>query len=396
MWIIRFRFYGVMAEDTSDQEKTEPATPRRLEKAREEGQVARSRELTTFMLLAAGLGGLWGMGNTLAQQLGVAMEQSFLFERGQALEIERMLSNTWELGENALMGLVPFFLLMVVVALAAPMMLGGLLISTKSLTPKFSKLNPAKGLKRMLSAQAMAELAKVITKALVIGSVLFGFLASAVPEFIALMELSIEKALHGGLMLVAQACGLMILALFAPVVIDVPYQLWNHAKQLRMTKEEVKQEMKESDGDPQIKARIRAQQQAMARKRMMANIATADVVVTNPTHFAVALKYDEKSHTAPRVVAKGCDAVAMRIRELADEHKVPMLEAPPLARALYRHVDLEREIPSELFTAVAEVLAWAFSLKRAAGHRGPAMPKPVDLPVPESMSEIAGGRDEQQ
>ncbi len=385
-----------MAEDTSDQEKTEPATPRRLEKARVEGQVARSRELTTFMLLAAGLAGLWGMGATLAQQLGVAMEQSFLFERGQALEVERMLSNTWELGEHALMGLIPFFLLMVVVALAAPMMLGGLLISTKSLTPKFSKLNPAKGLKRMLSAQAMAELAKVITKALVIGSVLFGFLASAVPEFIALMGLSIEKALNGGLMLVAQACGLMILALFAPVVIDVPYQLWNHAKQLRMTKEEVKQEMKESDGDPQIKARIRAQQQAMARKRMMSNIATADVVVTNPTHFAVALKYDEQSHSAPRVVAKGADAVAMRIRELADEHKVPMLEAPPLARALYRHVDLEHEIPTELFTAVAEVLAWAFSLKRAAAHRGAAMPKPVDLPVPESMSEIMDGRDEER
>lgn len=375
-----------MADATEDQEKTESASPRRLEKAREDGQIARSKELTTFLLLAGGLGSLWGMGGALYGQLGQVMEQAFLFDRSQAFEVESMLSKSWVLGERALQGILPFFLVMVVVALLSPMLLGGLLISSKSLKPQLSKLNPMKGLKRMFSSQAVAELAKVIVKAVGFGSVLVFFMTSNIPAFIALMGQPIQQALANALSLVVQACGSMILALFAVVIIDVPYQLWHHAKQLRMSKEEIKRENKESDGDPQVKGRIRAQQQAMARQRMMANIPTADVIVTNPTHYAVALRYEESGMSAPRVVAKGADAVAMRIREMGQEHGVPLLEAPPLARALFRHVDIEHEVPEQLYTAVAEVVAWALSLKRSKYTGADAVQKPSNLSVPESLA----------
>lgn len=379
-----------MAETQEDQEKSEPATPRRLEKAREEGQVARSRELTTWLLLLAGVASLWSLGTRFYGQLGLVMEQSFLFERQQVFEDGPMLSHVYEQGGRALMALLPLFLLMVMVAIAAPLLLGGWLFSAKSLQPKFSKLNPVKGLKRIFSSQALVELAKVLAKVLLLGLVGALFMLSHLREFMALMHQSIQAALAHTVSYAAGACGLMVLTLIGVVLIDVPYQLWSHFKKLRMSKEEVKKEHKESDGDPLVKAKIRSQQQAMARKRMMNKIGDADVVVTNPTHYAVALQYLEGRMAAPRVVAKGAGAVAQAIRERAAGHKIPMLEAPPLARALYRHVDLEQEVPGELYTAVAEVLAWAFALKRAQ-RSGSAVPeKPSALQVPDGMDMVAG------
>lgn len=375
-----------MADDTDDQEKTEAATPRRLEKAREEGQVARSRELATFMLLLGGVSGLWVMGPLLYNRLGMVMEQSFLFERRQAFDTTVMLSHAGELGLRMVFALLPLFLLLVMIALAAPMLLGGWLISAKSLQPQFNKLNPIKGLKRLFSSQALAELLKAVAKALLVGGVAVLFLIAKRGEFIALMDQPVSMALAAGLRLAAQACGLMVLSLVVVVMIDVPYQLWSHAKKLRMSREEIKREHKESEGDPQLKGRIRSQQQAMARSRMMSQVPGADVIVTNPSHYAVALRYEESAMGAPRVVAKGADAVAARIRELAGEHRVPMLQAPPLARALYRHVDLDQEIPGPLYTAVAEVLVWAMQLKRAQQEGGPAPRPPAELPIPESLA----------
>lgn len=375
-----------MADDTDDQEKTEAATPRRLDKAREEGQVARSRELSTFLLLFGGVGGLWSMGPMLYDRLGLLMEQSFLFERRQAFETTAMLVHAGELGQRVLFALLPLFLLLVMIALAAPTLLGGWLISAKSLQPQLSKLNPIKGLKRLFSSQALAELVKAIAKASLVGTVAVTFLMAKRGEFIALMDQPVPMALAAGLRLAAQACGLIVLSLVVVVMIDVPYQLWSHAKKLRMSREEIKREHKESEGDPQLKGRIRAQQQAMARNRMMSQVPDADVIVTNPSHYAVALRYDESQMGAPRVVAKGADAVAGRIRELAEEHRVPLLEAPPLARALYRHVDLDREIPGPLYTAVAEVLVWAMRLKRARREGGLSPEPPVELTVPEALA----------
>ncbi len=380
-----------MADDSSsDEEKTEEPTPRRLEKAREEGQVARSRELSTFMLLMGGVVGLWTMGSLLYSHLGLAMEQAFLFDRGIVFDTARMMAHVWSMGSQVLTALLPLFLLLTVLALVSPALLGGWLISGKSLKPQLSKLNPAKGLKRLFSSQALAELAKAIAKSVLVGSVGLGFLWLKRGELMALMDQPVELALFHALQLAAACCGLIVLSLVIVILIDVPYQLWSHNKKLRMTKDEIRKEHKESDGDPQVKARIRQQQQAMARGRMMSKVPEADVIVTNPTHYAVALSYRDGEMGAPRVVAKGADAVAARIREVGEEHGVPRLEAPPLARALYRHVDLDREIPAELYTAVAEVLAWAFRLKQVRREGGDAPDTPNDLPVPAEMDEVAG------
>ncbi|WP_373332626.1 flagellar biosynthesis protein FlhB [Thiopseudomonas alkaliphila] len=379
-----------MSEESSDEEKTEAATPRRIEKAREEGQVARSRELTTFLMLLAGLIGLWSMGDVLYAQLGLVMERSFTFERQQAFDGKVMLMHVLMLGKDTLLTLVPLFLLLVVVALVAPAALGGWLVSAKSLVPKLSKLNPIKGVKRIFSTQALAELGKAIAKSVLVGSVAIFFLIAKLGELMSLMDQPLTQALTNALKLIAQACGLMVLTLIVVVLIDVPYQLWSHAKKLRMTKEEIKREHKESDGDPHIKARIRSQQQAMARNRMMSKVPEADVIITNPTHYAVALNYQDGKMAAPIVVAKGAGVVAARIRELGQEHAVPILSAPPLTRALYHHVDLEQEIPMELYTAVAEVLAWAFQLRRVQAEGGEAPTMPQDLPVPTEMTEPKG------
>ncbi|HET7267217.1 MAG TPA: flagellar biosynthesis protein FlhB [Oleiagrimonas sp.] len=377
-----------MADSNDDQEKTEQATPQRLEKAREEGQIARSRELTTFLLLGAGLLGLWSMGSILSRGLGSVMEHAFVFDRGQAFDTRVMLAHVYAMGGHSLFAAVPLFLLLMVVALVSPMLLGGWMISAKSMAPKLSKLNPAKGLKKMVSSQLPIEILKATAKSLLVGGVGMVYLYDHRGDLVALMGLPVDAAMGRSMHQVVVACGLMILALIVVVLIDVPYQLWSHAKQLRMSKDEIKREHKETEGDPHVKGHIRAQQQAMARGRMMSKVPDADVIVTNPTHYAVALRYDEAKMAAPRVVAKGASTIAARIREIGHEHAVPMLEAPPLARALYRHVDLDHEIPGALYSAVAEVLVWAMRLKRVQTDGGDAPPRPDDLSVPEGMDVI--------
>ncbi|MBK5939749.1 flagellar biosynthesis protein FlhB [Halochromatium roseum] len=375
-----------MAEDQgNDQEKTEEATPRRLEKAREEGQVARSRELSTFMLLLVGVGSFWAGGAMIYDQLGLIMEQAFLFERREALEVMPMLVKATDLVERSLYVMLPVFLLLTLAALVAPVLLGGWLVSAKSLQPQLSKLNPVKGIKRVLGVQALVELAKAIAKSVLVGSVAVAFLMAHRGHYMDLMDQPIQQALANTLELAVMASGLMVLALLVVILIDIPYQLWSHSKKLRMTKEEVKREHKESDGDPQIKARIRQQQQAMARGRMMTKVPEADVIITNPRRYAVALRYDEQGMSAPRLIAKGVDQVAARICELGDTHGVPRLEAPPLARALYRYVDLDAEIPMALYTAVAEVMAWAFQLRHFHRKGGLPPPQPQQLPIPKEL-----------
>ena len=378
-----------MADNNEDQEKTEAATPRRLEKAREDGQTARSRELSTFVMLLGGVIALWLSGGMLYGRLGMMMEQSFVFERAQAFDGTVMLMHAGSLGAQTLVSLLPLFLLLLVAALAAPMLLGGWLFSAKALRPQFSRLNPLKGLKRIFSARALAELGKVVATARLLGAVLVAFLQVRVEDFMILMQLPLSVALARALELAAAACGLMVLALLVVAGMDVPYQLWDHGSKLRMSREEIKREHKDSEGDPRIKARLRAQRQDMARRRMMSKVPEADVIVTNPTHYAVALRYEEGGMAAPRVVAKGTDAVAATIRELGLRHGVPLLEAPPLARALHTLVDLDHEIPAPLYAAVAEVLAWAFRLKRARGTGEDAPPPPRELDVPEGLGKLS-------
>ncbi|MEE1921404.1 flagellar biosynthesis protein FlhB [Pseudomonas sp. 148P] len=375
-----------MAE-TSSEDRTEAATPRRIEKAREEGQVPRSRELSTFIMLLAGIAGLWGMGGHLYDRLGGIVEQALLFDRAQLFDTSRMLGTCWSLGQSALLALVPFFALMVFAALAAPALIGGLVITGGALRPRFSRLDPISGMARLFSVQVPVELAKAIAKTALIGTVLYLFLDAHLGQLLGLPRLPPQQALAALLGLTAKSCATCVGALIVVVGMDTPYQLWTYARNLRMTKEEIRQEHKNSDGDPHVKARIRRLQQARARRRMMSKVPRADVVVTNPSHFAVALSYRKDKDGAPRVIAKGADAVALRIREIALEHDLPILEAPPLARALYFHVDLDRLIPMELYTVVAEVVAWAIRLKRVSEYGGPPPPAPHNLNVPEGMDQ---------
>ena len=376
-----------MAEE-SDLEKTEPASPRRLEKAHEEGQVVRSRELATFVMLSTGLGSLWASGAMMASHLGTALRGSLEFERASVFDASRMLSQAGSTLVHALQALAPLLAAMLVAALVAPMLLGGWLLSANSLMPKFSKLNPVAGLGRMFSVETLAELVKTMLKSLLVGSMAWWVISGNLPVIMSLMGEPVHEALAHTLQLVAQTCALIIGSLLLVAGIDVPYQLWSHHKKLRMSREDLRQEQKESDGDPQVKAQIRRQQQQMARRRMMSEVPKADIIVTNPTHFAVALKYSDQSMRAPRVVAKGSDLVALRIRELAQAHHIPVLEAPPLTRALYRHTRLDAEIPMALYAAVAEVLAWAYQLGHQAKEGGDMPPTPTNLPVPESLDSM--------
>jgi flagellar biosynthetic protein FlhB len=373
-----------MAEE-SDLEKNEPASPRRLEKAREEGQVARSRELATFVMLATGIGSLWVTGAMLGDHFGSALRNGLQFERASAFDASHMMAQAGTVVLHGLQALMPILVMMLVAALVAPMLLGGWLLSAKSLAPKFSKLNPVAGIGRMVSAESLAELLKTIVKSLLIGGIAWWVISGNLDAIMALMSESVNDALPHALRLVAGSCALIVGSLLLVVAIDVPYQLWSHHRKLRMSREDLRQEQKESDGDPQVKAQIRRQQQQMAKRRMMAEVPKADIIVTNPTHFAVALKYMDKEMRAPRVVAKGTDLVALRIRALAEEHHIPILEAPPLTRALYRHTQLGSEIPVALYAAVAEVLAWAYQLQRQTSEGGAVPPMPHDLPVPESL-----------
>jgi len=373
-----------MAEE-SDLEKTEPASPQRLEKAREEGNVPRSRELSTFVLLGAAGAGLWLTSGSLGATMRGALAQGLHFDRATAFDPSHMLARAGLMAFESLLALAPLFGLMMIAAVAGPLMLGGWLLSTKSLAPKFDKLDPIAGIGRMFSFQSLSELIKALAKSLLIGGVAWLVIMGNMDEVSALMAQSERAALPKMIGLVAHNCVLIAASLLLVALIDVPFQLWSYYRKLRMSREDLRQEHKESEGDPHIKAQIRRQQQQMARRRMMAEVPKADIVVTNPTHFAVALKYVDNEMRAPRVVAKGSDLVAARIREIARENKVAILEAPPLTRALFKHTKLGDEIPAGLYTAVAEVLAWVYQLKRWQAEGGEAPRTPSDLPIPKSL-----------
>ncbi|MGK6307198.1 flagellar biosynthesis protein FlhB [Variovorax sp. DT-64] len=371
--------------DESDLEKTEPASPRRLEKAREEGSVARSRELVTFVLLATAVAGLWALSGPLGRDFQASFSHGLRFERAAAFDTSFMLTQAGLLTMQALIAMAPLMGMLVLAALVAPLMLGGWLFSTQALGPKFDKLDPIAGIKRLFSTQSLAELFKALAKSLLIGGVAWLVIMDGMDEVNALMAQSERAALPQMVLLVARNCALITAALLLIALVDVPWQLWSYYRKLRMSREDLRQEHKESEGDPHLKAQIRRQQQQMAKRRMMSEVPKADIVVTNPTHFAVALKYVDGDMRAPRVVAKGTDRVAERIREIAKENKVAILEAPPLTRALYKNTRLGDEIPAGLYTAVAEVLAWVYRLKRWQAEGGEAPRTPGDLPIPQDL-----------
>jgi flagellar biosynthetic protein FlhB len=371
--------------DESDLEKTEPASPRRLEKAREEGDVPRSRELATCTILLAAGGGLWMYGERMVDQISRMLAGGLTLEREQAFDMSLLLAANSARVANVLLASAPVALLLLAVALASPLLIGGWLFSGKALMPNFNRLNPFSGLANMVSTHALVELGKAIAKTVLVGAVAWAVISHHMDEVMALALEPIKtgSAHLGHLLLVSFLSIVGALVLIAAV--DAPYQMWQYAKKLMMSREDVRQEARESDGNPEIKAKIRAQQREMARRRMMSEIPTADVVVTNPTHYAVALKYADGRMRAPRVVAKGAGEIAAKIRAIAAENNVPLLEAPPLARALFKHAELGDEIPETLYTAVAEVLAYVFQLKSWRQHGGVAPELPEALGVPPEM-----------
>jgi flagellar biosynthesis protein FlhB len=373
-----------MSEE-SDLEKTEAASPRRLEKAREDGDVARSRELVTLVMVGAGIAGIWLTAGSLSTTFGGALQHGLQFDRNSAFDSSHMLAQAGSMVLEGLLAIAPFLGMMLLAALVGPLLLGGWLFSTKAIGPNFGKLNPLAGIGRMFSTQSLAELTKALAKSLLVGIVAWWVISAHIGDMVALMGEPAHRALPHAIRMVVADCAVIAASLVIVAMIDVPWQLWSHAKKLRMSREDLRQEHKESEGDPHVKANIRRMQQQAAKRRMMSEVPKADIVVTNPTHFAVALKYRDGDMRAPRVVAKGSDLVAQRIRELAKENNVAILEAPPLTRALFKHTRLGDEIPAGLYTAVAEVLAWVYQLKRWKDEGGDAPRTPSDLPVPSEL-----------
>ena len=370
-----------MAED-SDLERTEQPTGRRLEQAREEGQVPQSRELSSFLVLLSAASVLWVFGGWAVRQMEVMMRKSLSFGaeelRGATPTFNARL---FDATVDALTALSPLLIATLLAVLITPHLLNAWVFSTKAMAPNLGRLNPLKGIGRIFSLQGLAEMVKAVLKSLLIGGVAVWLIWGRSEEMVGLLAEPLDEALaHAGHLVVF--CFLVIVSAMVLIAgIDVPFQLWRYNEQLKMTKEEVKQEGKEMEGSPEVKGRIRALMRESARRRMMSNVPKADVIVTNPTHFSVALSY-KTGMTAPKVVAKGRGEIALKIREIGSEAGVPMLEAPPLARALYRWSEIDQDIPTRLYAAVAEVLAYVYQLNsyRATGGQYPMPPRNLEVP----------------
>jgi len=369
-----------VAEQDRAQERTEEATPKRRREARAKGQVARSRELTTFLVMLAGATTLLLAGGLMARQLAGVFRSALQPGRAGLFDAQAMLAVFAAGVEAGLWALAPLFLVVAAAAFLAPLALGGWVFSPQALGFKWDKLDPIKGLKRIFSSRGLMELVKALAKFALVSAVAVWLGWGMLDRLLGLGAAALGPALEAAARLVGWSLLWLSLALVVIAAVDVPFQLWNHARQLRMTRQELRDEFKETEGRPEVKNRIRELQRALAQRRMMAEVPKADVVVTNPGHYAVALRYHRDQAGAPRVVAKGVDRVALRIREVAEAHGVPRVAAPPLARALYYSTELEREIPAGLYVAVAQVLAYVYSLRE-----GGEVPPPRDLPIPEDL-----------
>jgi flagellar biosynthetic protein FlhB len=364
-----------MAENENGQDRTEQPTQKRLDEARKSGQVPRSRELTTAaVVLVAGLG-LRFSGAAMSAGFATLMKSGLTLTREQALDENLLLPNLVALAWHGLVVTGPIFGLTLVAALLSPLAIGGWNMSFTALVPNFSRLNPIEGLQRVFSLRGVIELAKAYAKFLLVGFIAVVFLRAKTPELLSLGDEPLNVAMAHAVNLTGSALLALSASLAIIAGVDVPLTLRQYMNQLKMSRQEVRQEHRESDGSPEVKGRIRRMQQDLARRRMLQEVPTADVVITNPTHYSVALRYDEKRMRAPIVVAKGVDEVAANIRKIAVENKVPVFEAPPLARVLFRDVDLNAEVPASLYVAVAQVLTYVLQLRNPI-IQGSARPVP--------------------
>ncbi|OUL58553.1 flagellar biosynthesis protein FlhB [Pseudoalteromonas ulvae] len=374
-----------MAEG-SDQEKTEEPTDKKLSDARKKGQIARSKETGTAVVLIMSAVSLLIYGPTIGAGLHRVMARLLNLNRNEAFDTTKMFAVWGDIGKELWFGMTMFVLVILVAAFIGNTFLGGFNFSWSAAAPKANKLSPYQGFKRMFGPQAVIELVKGLLKFLLVA---FTAVLLIKMYFYEILHLSLEtmpgNIEHSlkilGWMFLALSCTLVVVAL-----VDAPFQKWNHNKQLKMTLQEVKDEYKNSEGDPQIKARIRRTQREMSQRRMMQDVPDADVIVTNPTHYSVALKYDTEKAGAPIVLAKGIDEIALQIRKIGKAHDVPVLESPMLARSLFHTTEVGQQIPDQLFIAVAQILAYVYQLKQFNKGRGKRPSKPsTKLPIPDEL-----------
>jgi flagellar biosynthetic protein FlhB len=374
-----------LAESESGQDRSEEPTQKRLDEARRKGQIARSRELNTLGVTLGGAGAALIFGGQIATDMMAVMQAGFALSREALMDEGAMVKLLLDSGAHALFSLAPFLTVLLIASIIAPISLGGWLMSGQAMQPKFSRMSPLAGLKRMFSTKALLELGKALAKFVVILGVALMVLSAVEDDLLSIAHEPLETAiLHSATLVgwssVWLSCGLILLA-----AVDVPFQLWDSKQKLMMTKQEVRDEYKDSEGKPEVKSRIRQLQREMSERRMMQAVPSADVVITNPTHFAVALKYDPDKGGAPQLIAKGGDFLALKIREIAQEHRVILLESPALARAVYYSTEVDHEIPAGLYLAVAQVLAYVYQLRQYQAGKG-KRPGPLpDLPIPPDL-----------
>ncbi|MFJ4371462.1 flagellar biosynthesis protein FlhB [Pseudomonas japonica] len=374
-----------MAESESGQDKTEDPTEKRKNDAREKGEIARSKELNTVAVMLAGALGLLSFGGFLAGALMEIMRSNFSLSRDVLMDERYMGIFLLSSGKLAILATQPVLLVLLLAALIGPIALGGWLFAAGTMAPKFSRMNPLAGIKRMFSMHSLAELLKALAKFFVILLVALAVLSADRDDLLAIANEPLDQAIIHSVQVVAwsalwMACGLLIIA-----AVDVPIQLYQAKQKLMMTKQEVRDEYKDTEGKPEVKQRIRQVQREISQRRMMAAVPEADVIITNPTHYAVALKYDPEKGAAPLLLAKGTDFIALKIREIAVEHNIQLLESPALARSIYYSTELEEEIPAGLYLAVAQVLAYVYQIRQYQAGKGKA-PEPLkDLPIPPDL-----------
>ncbi|WP_322470099.1 EscU/YscU/HrcU family type III secretion system export apparatus switch protein [Hydrogenophaga sp. SNF1] len=364
--------------DSSSQDKNLPATPQRLKKARDDGQVARSKDLSNLAVLGGGMLVLFGLAPTGFARLRDTLAGQLRFDNASVRTPELMLQRLSDNAAQALIVYLPLGLLVIALAVVALIAAGSVALSTKPIEPKLSNISPLSGFKRLFSRQQLVETFKLVGITTVVLIVAGQFIAGHAEAFATLLMRPLETGIGQLAQWLAMGVGLLLLVIGVVAAIDVPTQRFLHKHRLRMSHDEIKREHKEAEGDPHVKSQRRARQRQLAQRQSIRAVPKADLVVMNPTHYAVALRYDDATMTAPRVIAKGADLLALKIRDVAKANAVPVLQSPMLARALYAHAEIDQEIPGALYTAVAQVLAWVYQFKAAMNGQGrmPADPQP--------------------
>ena len=367
-----------MAENEDGSEKTESASSKKLQDARNKGNIPRSKDLSAALLLIVAAATIYGTGTLLVRDLAVLFDFNFLLERADAFDLSRMIFHLYESVVTMMDSMVVLMSVLAVAGIVGSIALGGLNFAWEPLTPKLSKMNPIAGLKKMFSVQSLVELLKSIAKVTLVGVVATIVLNYFLPETLGLTFQSIQLSISHGIDIVIWSFIFVTLALALIAAIDVPFQVWSHKEKLKMTKQEVKDEFKQQEGDPMVRGRIRQLQRQAAMNRMMSDVPDADVIITNPTHFSVALKYDQTGGAAPVLLAKGGDFIALKIREVGNHYDIPVIQSPALARAVYHHTEIGEEIPQGLFKVVAQLLAYVYQLRNAR----------MGAPHPEAMPNL--------